>query len=263
MNIRCVYLDRGCQAIVQLQHLDQHESTCVFTPAMCTNPGCGATVNQRDFYNHENELCEFRKLKCQSCGEMTKTLTDMENRLAIVETNMATNVTVETKVANVEKIVVNMERNMQKRIVDVETNLGIVERNMERRFEQVNNKVTGLKTSLIEAFNETKDVLLNMEDKIEANTRKVRNTPSGDRNNIIVAGGAWTDSVEMFNWLQRTWSSLQCLPKRRDGAASFVYNGHVTIAGGYCSGFVDDMMSMNMHFLLSWHTTAVWCIMIT
>jgi N-acetylneuraminic acid mutarotase len=92
-----------------------------------------------------------------------------------------------------------------------------------------------------------KDVLVKMEDKIEENTRKVRNTASGDKENIIVAGGGGTDSVEMFNWRQRTWSPLQSLPQKRYGATSFVDNNHVTIAGGYCSGYVDDMIRMNIN----------------
>ena len=58
-----------------------------------------------------------------------------------------------------------------------------------------------------------------------------------------------TDSVEMFNWRQRTWSPLQSLPEKRWGATSFVYNNHVTIAGGWmCSGSgrVDNMIRMNV-----------------
>jgi N-acetylneuraminic acid mutarotase len=92
-----------------------------------------------------------------------------------------------------------------------------------------------------------KDVLVKMEDKIEENTRKVRNTASGDKENIIVAGGAGTGSVEMFNWRQRTWSPLQSLPKQRHGGTSFVFNNHVTIAGGLCSGRGDDMIRMNIN----------------
>ena len=80
-KIRCVYHDRGCEEIVQLQHLDQHEDSCGFTPAVCRNQGCGATLNKRDLAIHESELCEYRKLKCHSCGEMTKTLADMEKRM--------------------------------------------------------------------------------------------------------------------------------------------------------------------------------------
>jgi K+/H+ antiporter YhaU regulatory subunit KhtT len=229
LKIHCVYIDRGCQEIIQLEHLDNHEAACGFTPAVCTNQGCGVTLNQRDLVHHQSELCEFRKLKCHSCGEITKTLADMEKRMANVEKNMATNETMNTKIANVEK---NMERNAA---------------DMEGKLEAVNNEVRGLKTALIEGFDEMKDVLVKMEDKMEENTRKVRNTASGDKENIIVAGGLLTDSVEMFNWRQRTWSPLQSMPKKRFGANSFVYNNHVTIAGGYCSRYLDDMIRMNIN----------------
>jgi hypothetical protein len=212
LKIHCVYIDRGCQEILQLQHLERHEPTCGFTPAVCTNQGCGATLNQRDLIHHQSELCEFRKLKCHSCGEMTKTLADIEKRIANVEKNMATNETME----------------------DIKTD-------MEGKLEAVNNEVRGLKTALIEGFDEMKDVL------VEENTRKVRNTASGDKENIIVAGGRGPRSVEMFNWRQRTWSPLQSLPKDRFGATSFVHNNHVTIAGGDCSGRVDDMIRMNIN----------------
>jgi predicted nucleic acid-binding Zn-ribbon protein len=122
----------------------------------------------------------------------------MEKRIANVEKNMAT---METKIANVEK---NLEKNMERNAAD-----------MEGKLEAVNNEVRGLKTALLEGFDEMKDVLVKMEDKKEENTRKVRNTTSGDKENIIVAGGVGTDSVEMFNWRQRTWSPLQSLPKKR------------------------------------------------
>ena len=226
LNIHCIYIDRGCQEILQLQHLDNHETTCGFTPAVCTNQGCGATLNQRDLIHHESEICEFRKLKCHSCGEMTKTLADMEKRMANTEVRMA---------------------NMETKMTNVETNITNMKTDMEGKLEAVNNEVRGLKTALIEGFSEMKDVLVKMEDRREENTRKVRNTASGDKENIIVAGGAGTDSVEMFNWRQRTWSPLQSLPKMRHAASSFVHNSHVTIAGGCCSGYVDDMIRMNIN----------------
>ena len=258
LNIRCVYHDRGCEEIVQLQHLDQHEDSCGFTPAVCTNPGCGATLNMRDLTIHESELCEYRKLKCHSCGEITKTLANMEKRITRIETNQA-NVQkdMEKKFANLEK---NMATNttMQNNMAILETKLAeSVEKNeqnmakntayMEGKLEAVNNEVKGLKTALVEAFDQMKDVLVKMDDKIEENSRRVRNAPSGDRENIIVAGGSGSDSVEMFNWRQRIWLPLQNMTKARWGATSFVYNNQVVIAGGYCagSGYVDDMIRMN------------------
>jgi hypothetical protein len=161
---------------------------------------------------------------------MTKTLADIEERMANVEKNMATNM----------GAVQNMQTSMATNAADIKTD-------MEGKLEAVNNEVKGLKTALIEGFDEMKDVLVKMEDRREENTRKVRNTASGDKENIIVAGGVGNDSVEMFNWRQRRWSPLQSLPKQRYAASSFVHNNHVTIAGGYCPGCVDDMIRMNLN----------------
>ncbi len=109
--------------------------------------------------------------------------------MANVEKNMAKSILMETKMAN-------MERNVARDIAEIKTDI-------EGNLEATNNEVRGLKTALIEGFDEVKDVLVKIEGKIEENARKVRNTPSGDRENIIVAGGEGTGSVEMFNWRQK------------------------------------------------------------
>ena len=224
LEIHCVHNNRGCHEVLQLQHLDDHEATCGFTPVVCTNQGCGATLNQCGLIRHQYELCEFRQSKCHSCGEITKTLADME-------TNLATNKDIQT---NMERRMANMEKNAA---------------GMEGKLETVISEVRGLKTALIQGFDEMKEVLVKMEDKIEENTQKVRNInrASGDKENIIVAGGTRTDSVEMFNWRKRIWSPLRSMPKERYGATSFVHNNHVTIAGGYCLGCVDEIIKMNIN----------------
>ena len=259
-KIRCVYHERGCEEIVQLQHLDQHEDSCGYTPAVCTNPGCGAILNMRDLTTHENELCEYRKLKCHSYGEMTKTLADMEKRMERMETNqMHVEKNMETKFTNLEKNMEtklgNLEKNIAKnntvifetRLANVEVKMAQMKQDIEAKFETVNNEVKGLKTAVVEAFDQMKDVLVKMENKKEENARKVRNASSSERENIIVAGGIGKDSVEMFNWRERTWSPLQSMPKMRRGATSFVYNNQVVIAGGCVeSSYVDDMIKMNV-----------------
>ena len=195
---------------------------------------------------------------CHSCGEMTKTLADVDKRMARMETNQ-TNVekNMETKLANLEKNMdtklKNLEKNIAKNTATVETRLANVEvkivqmkTDMDAKFETVNNEVKGLKTALVEVFDQMKDVLVKMEDNKEENARKARNASSGERENIIVAGGRWNDSVEMFSWRERTWSPLQSMPKKRVGATSFVYNNQVVIAGGNGSGNLDDIIKMNV-----------------
>ena len=221
--VTTVNIDRGCQEILQLQYLDQHEDTCGFTPAVCTNQGCGAIVNQRDLIHHESEACEIRKLKCHSCEEMIKTMSNIEKRMTNVETRIGK---METKLTNVEKNMADKQTDIEGKVITVD------------------NKVTGLQTALIEGFNELKDVLLKIK---QENTKILRNTPSGDRVNIIVLEGHKIVFVEKFDWREKTWSPLQSMPQKRYGATSFVYNNDVRITGG-CGypEYFDDMISMNV-----------------
>ena len=173
----------------------------------------------------------------------------MEDKLANLEKNMATNL--ETQIRNTDTTMQNnmaiLETKLAESVDKNEQNMAKNAASIERKLEAVNNEVKGLKTALVEAFDQMKDVHVKMEEKKEENARKVRNVPSGDRENIIVAGGYVDDSVEMFNWHQRTWSPLQSLPTKRYGATSFVHNNQIVIAGGYCGSYViDDMIRMNV-----------------
>ena len=174
--------------------------------------------------------------------------------MARMETNQAnTEKNMETKFANLEKNMEtklgNLEKNIAKNnLVNAEVKMAQMKTDMDTKYETVNNEVKGLKTALVEAFDQMKDVLVKMENKIEENARNVRNAPSCERENIIVVGGYRNNSVEMFNWRERTLSPLQSMPKTRHGATSFVYSNQVVIAGGYCfeSGYFDDMIKMNV-----------------
>jgi hypothetical protein len=115
-----------------------------------------------------------------------------------------------------------------------------------------------MKTSLNEVkdgFHQLKEAVL---EKIESKERKqeeiprdVSGTASGGRENqhIFVAGGVRRNSVEIFNCRQkRLWSLLKPMSVKRDEASSFVYNNHVTVAGGWCLGAaVDNMIRMKIH----------------
>ena len=151
------------------------------------------------------------------------------------------------RTTNTDTTMKNNTAIMDTRMANMETKMAQMKTDIEGKLETVNNEVKGLKTALVEAFDQMKDVLVKMDGKMEEKAKKVRNAPSTDRENIIVAGGYRNDSVEMFNWRQRTWSPLQSMPKKRYGATSFVYNNEVVIAGGYCNGYVvDDMIRMNV-----------------
>jgi N-acetylneuraminic acid mutarotase len=164
--------------------------------------------------------------------------TKMEN----INTEMAD---INTKMANTD----TKQENMNTKMVHLQAN-------MEAKFEAMNSEVRGMKMSLNEVkdgFDHLKEAVLekieSKERKQEEITRDVSGTVSGGRENqhIFVAGGFGRNSVEIFNYRQRLWSLLKPMLEERDEASSFVYNNHVTVAGGSCHGSVDNMIRMNIH----------------
>ena len=277
LNIRCDHYDRGCRELVQLQNLQRHVAECGFSPVVCKNQGCGETISKRDRTYHESELCQFRKLECHNCGEISSMMAGMETKVANLHTNQANMETkinninteirnvntrmgyMDTKLENINTKIVHTDTKLEKmtmKMQHIETKMGNLQANVEAKFEEVNHEVKGMRTSLNEVkdgFEHLKEAVLekieSKERKQEEITRNVRDTASGGRENqhIFVAGGSNTNSVEIFNYHQSLWSSLKPMPEYLHSASSFVYNNHVTVVGGEC-GFdvLDNMIRMNI-----------------
>ena len=288
-KIRCDHYDRGCRELVQLQNLQRHVAECGFSPVVCQNQGCGETISKRDRTYHESELCQFRKLQCHNCGEIStmiasldiKTannnaeLKNLNTKMANLDTKMANqdtkisnnNAEIKTKIANLDTKLENTDTKLENmntkmantdtKMENMNTKMANLQANVEAKFEAVNDEVRGIRTSLNEVkvgFEHLKEAVLekieSKERKQEEITRNVSGTASGGRENqhIFVAGGWKQKSVEIFNYRQRLWSSLKPMPENRYSASSFVYNNHVTLAGGRCGlNHVDNMIRMNIH----------------
>ena len=276
-KIRCDYEDRGCRELVQLQNLNRHVAECGFSPVVCGNQGCNQTISKRDRTYHESELCQFRKLKCHNCGEIRTMMAGMETKVADLNTKINTNMAhtntevknintelnkVDTTLANNNTEIKNMNTNIANigtKMAQTDMEMKNINANMEARFEAVNKEVRGMRMSLNEmknGFDHLKEAVL---EKIESKERKqeeitgdVSGAASGGRENkhIFVAGGWMKNSVEIFNYPQRLWSLLKPIPKYRQNAPLFVYNNHVTLAGGFCpGGSVNNMIQMNIHLV--------------
>ena len=287
-KISCDHYERGCRELVQLQNLQRHVAECGFSPVVCQNQGCGKTISKRDRTYHESELCQFRKLQCHNCGEISTMMAGMETKVANLDVKLANNnaemkninmnvakldkkmannntklnnveAKVDTNMANTETKLNDMNtklENMNTKLENMNTKMANLQANMEAKFEAVNDEVRGIRRSLNEVkdgFEHLKEAVLekieSIERKQEEITRDVSGTASGGRENqhIFVAGGWEKNSVEIFNYRQRLWSSLKPMPEIREGASSFVYNNHVTLAGGWCGlNFANNMIRMNI-----------------
>ena len=259
-KIRCDYEDRGCREYVQLQNLNRHVAECGFSPVVCGNEGCGQTISKRDRTYHESELCQFRKLKCHNCEDISTMTAVIETKVAGLDTKMALTDTklynMDTKLNNMDTKLNNIDMKMTKTDAKME-NINTKITGMQARFEAVNNEVRGIGMSLNEikdGFDHLKEAVLEKIESKEGNqeeiTRDVSGAESGGRENqhIFVAGGEGRKSVEMFNYPQKLWSLLKPMPVKRFYATSFVYNNYVIVAGGLCVGrFVNNMIQMNIY----------------
>ena len=280
-KIRCDYEDRGCRELVQLQNLNRHVAECGFSPVVCGNQGCGQTISKRDRTYHESELCQFRKLKCHNCEEISTMMVHMETKITDFDTkintsmehtnaeiknintkinNMDTNL--KTKMARTDTKLNKMEANIDTKMANTDTKLETVntkianmQANVEARFEAVNNEVRGMRMSLNEmkdGFDHLKEAVLEKIESKEIEQEKITNVSdaaSGGRKDqhIFVAGGLRAKSVEIFNYSQRFWSLLKLMPRTCYRASSFIYNNHVTLAGGLCGRSVDNMIRINIY----------------
>ena len=67
--IHCDYFSRGCQEVVEIQHLDRHKNECGYSPTPCSNVGCDKVFNRNELDEHVNSHCEFRVVTCPVCNE--------------------------------------------------------------------------------------------------------------------------------------------------------------------------------------------------
>ncbi|XP_028400919.1 uncharacterized protein LOC114524016 [Dendronephthya gigantea] len=272
-SIRCKYFDRGCQDIVQLERLEGHVAECGFAPVVCGNEGCGETINKRDRRYHEGELCQYRKLICVNFEELTAMMADMKTKMADLDTKVgvvnAKLEKVDTRLANTDtKTACTQFENADTKLANLDTKVDVMgtklevmgtnvenlQQNVNAKFGQMNNDMERMRTNL----NEVKEGFDNFKEAvIEKKERKdnaevdgandVDDQANGERR-ILVAGGFGCDSVEMFNYSRRLWSTLKPMTRDREGASSFVYNNQATVAGGSDEeGAMDSMISIGIH----------------
>ena len=70
LKISCDNSERGCREVVELGSLATHVASCGFSPMPCSNDQCEEIISRRDKEIHENKVCDFRRVKCDYCGQM-------------------------------------------------------------------------------------------------------------------------------------------------------------------------------------------------
>ena len=70
LNISRENSERGCRKVVKLGSLATHVASCGFSPMPCSNDQCEEIISRSDKEIHENKVCDFRRVKCDYCGQM-------------------------------------------------------------------------------------------------------------------------------------------------------------------------------------------------
>ena len=63
---------------------------------------------------------------------------------------------------------------------------------------------------------------------------------------IVVAGGVYCESVEVFNMATKTWRSLSEMNECRWDASSVLYQGHMVVTGGVSDQYLDSVEKLNL-----------------
>ena len=212
LMIRCDYENRGCQELIKLEFLDRHVRSCDYSPTRCTNTGCTEVMNQHEKGRHERELCQFRKIVCDECGEQ---VTWKSSRLHPCF--------------------------MRKEMDD-----------LARRLDVVQNDMGEFKHEVGEVKHEVKQVKLTQDEMAyltrEATERCELFT---GRRKIFVCGGydgkTVHNSTESYSWPDNTWTLGPAMNEKRLMPSAFVHDREIYVSGGRTGvKFTDSIESLNV-----------------
>ena len=193
-KISCDYATRGCDEVLELGTLQTHVQNCHFMPVSCSNEGCDKIVSKRDVKHHENELCQFKTMTCDDCGEkmphhkygahgcvLRRDFNEMKKDLADVK-------------ATQHEMVNEMREGMQRITMAIE--------NLQKSFRNVADVVNAMNSDIIAIGG------------LHPTTRKS------------------LSSVERFNFSNKTWTPLAELKTARASHAAVVFENQILVFGG-------------------------------
>ena len=202
LMIRCDNENRGCQELIKLEFLDRHVQSCGYSPTRCSNAGCKEVINRHDKQRHELELCQFRKIDCDECGEQ-----------------------VIWKSSRVHPCFMRKEMD-----------------ELTRRLNVVQNDVKAIQNDMNVVQNDMKEVkgevkLTQEEMAYLTKEATERSDLFTGRRKIFVCGGrnykSRFNTVESYSWPENSWKLEPPMNEIRSGPAAFVHGRDIYVSGGW------------------------------
>ena len=245
LKINCDHASRGCPEFICVENLESHVESCGFSPVMCSNENCDMEINKQDKDHHENEVCEYRKVKCQDCGKMQEVAGRLEKSLIEVDRKVETasneikrnHVDMKKTVGELEGMnrmvnetveAVRITQNemkqehhevkkevgdVKKEVGDVKKEVGEVKKeikDVKKNLSKVNKDVDEVKVIMSQVLE--KLTMLEHLNKLPPPTEEILNTP---REDILTASGCDDEtSTEIFFWEKNGWFEASPLTEK-------------------------------------------------
>ena len=280
LKINCDHASRGCPQFTCLEELETHVSNCDYAPVLCSNAECGMEINKQDKDHHENEVCEYRKVKCKDCGKVQEVVGRLDRKLeeARGETmkevrNAAKNTGDKVEAMNEE--MKTASRQAGKEIEEVKEEVGEVKKEIrevkeevgevKKEIREVKEEVGDFKEEVGDVKKEVKDVKENLfkvnkdVDEVKVMMSQVleklnilehlNKLPSptegmlnAPREDILIAGGNGDKTgTEIFSWEKNGWFEVSPMNEERAFASSFIYRDQLFVVGGRTITAIDTL----------------------
>ena len=236
LKINCDHASRGCPQFTRLEELETHVSNCGYAPVLCSNAECGMEINKQDKVHHENEVCEYRRVKCQDCRKVQEVVGRLEGRIVELDRK------VEEAREETKKEVRNATKNMSDKVEAMNEEMRTTSGQTEKEIEEVKKEVKDVKENLFKVNKDVDEVKVMMSqvleklnmlehlNKLPSPTEGMLNTP---REDILIAGGYGDRTVtEIFSWEKNGWFAVSSMNEKHIQVSSFVYQDQLFVAGG-------------------------------
>ena len=272
LKINCDHASRGCPEFVCVEDLESHVESCGFSPVLCSNENCGMEINKQDKDHHENEVCEYRKVKCQDCGKTQEvvgrlegSLMELDGKVESVEKKMENNhVDIKRIVGKLEGSLVGMNKMVNEKAETLkETNKMVNEkveamRNRQEEVQQevkkevgkvmkevgkvmkevggVKKEVKDMKENLSKVnkdVDEVKAMMSQVLEKLNTLEHLSEHKLNTPREDILIAAGDIDQiGTEIFSWEKNGWFEVSPMNEDHIEASSFIYKDQLFVVGG-------------------------------
>ena len=244
-KINCDYASRGCSEFIFLEELDTHVKNCGYAPVLCSNAGCDMAINKQDKACHETEACEYARVKCHDCEQISEVVERLEGSLLTLhgKVEAARNINKEMKTElrkEIYEVVEAANGQTKKELVEVKKEVKEIKDN----FSKVNKDVDEVKIMMNQMVEKLNKLELYFTEGILRPTKK----------DILIAGGYRSTiagkSTEIYSWKKNGWFEVASMNEDHEGGSLFIYNNQLFVVGGTDTNTIESMDLTEL--LLKW-----------